>query len=72
MKIPIPSIGHVALLASAILFASSANAASDEDGIIIYNAQHESLQNLGLKVSPKIRVSKSRYVMVKTVNWAIN
>lgn len=42
MKIPIPSIGHVALLASAILFASSANAASDEDGIIIYNAQHES------------------------------
>ncbi|CNL77982.1 iron ABC transporter substrate-binding protein [Yersinia pseudotuberculosis] len=42
MKIPIPSISHVALLASAILFASSANAASDEDGIIIYNAQHES------------------------------
>ncbi len=46
MKIPIPSIGHVALLASAILFASSANAASDEDGIIIYNAQCSAARKL--------------------------
>lgn len=43
MTSPAYSLVKVALLAAAICGASSAYAASDADGIVVYNAQHESL-----------------------------
>lgn len=43
MTLRFPSFGPVALLASSMMLAFSVNAASNDEGIVIYNAQHENL-----------------------------
>ena len=43
MKLRISSLGPVALLASSMMLAFGAQAASADQGIVIYNAQHENL-----------------------------
>jgi len=43
MKLRFTSLGPIALLASSMMLAFSANAASQDGGIVIYNAQHENL-----------------------------
>lgn len=43
MKLRFTSLGPIALLASSMMLAFSANAASQDEGIVIYNAQHENL-----------------------------
>lgn len=43
MKLRLSSLGPVALLASSMMLAFSANAASNDEGIVVYNAQHENL-----------------------------
>ena len=43
MKLRISSLGPVALLASSMMLAFGAKAASADQGIVIYNAQHENL-----------------------------
>lgn len=43
MKLRLSSLGSVALLASSMMLAFSANAASNDEGIVVYNAQHENL-----------------------------
>ncbi len=43
MKLRISSLDPVALLASSMMLAFGAQAASADQGIVIYNAQHENL-----------------------------
>lgn len=43
MKLRLSSLGPAALLASSLMLAFSANAASNDEGIVVYNAQHENL-----------------------------
>ncbi|WP_145562999.1 iron ABC transporter substrate-binding protein [Yersinia aldovae] len=43
MKLRFFSLAPIALLASSVLLAFSVNAASNDEGIVVYNAQHENL-----------------------------
>lgn len=72
MKLRISSLGPVALLASSMMLAFGAQAASADQGIVIYNAQHENLVKSWSTGLPKTPASRSRCATAATASWAIS